>query len=85
MILLLGAGGQNLKFNGDYKVYFEEDNTQRLAFERMQAIFSKNVIANVLIAPRQGCVFNPNSLKLVADITADAWQTPLSSRVDSIA
>lgn len=85
IVLLLGAGGQKLKFNGDYKVYFEEDNTERLAFETMQSIFSKNEIANILIAPKDSDIFNPNTLKLLADITEDAWQTPLSSRVDSIA
>lgn len=85
IVLLLGAGGQKLKFNGDYKVYFEEDNKERLAFETMQSIFSKNEIANILIAPQEGDVFNPNTLKLIANITEDAWQTPLSSRVDSIA
>ncbi|GAA6184205.1 MMPL family transporter [Aliiglaciecola sp. NS0011-25] len=84
-IVLCGAGAQKLAFNGDYKVYFEKDNPQRIAFEEMQAIFSKNENANILISPKTGNVFNPTTLKLIADFTEDAWQTPLSSRVDSIA
>lgn len=83
-VLLCATGAQKLAFNGDYKVYFEEDNPQRIAFEEMQAIFSKNENANILISPKQGSIFNPKTLKLIADFTEEAWQTPLSSRVDSV-
>ncbi|MDO6710006.1 MMPL family transporter [Aliiglaciecola sp. 2_MG-2023] len=84
-IAVCGSGVSKLKFNGDYIVFFEKDNPQRIAFEEMQAIFSKNETANILIAPKQGSIFNQNSLRLVAEITEDAWQIPFSSRVDSIA
>lgn len=84
-VVLAAVGAKNLVFNGDYKVYFEADNPQRLAFEQMQAVFSKNETANILVAPKQGSVFNSRTLKLVADMTEEAWQTPLSSRIDSIA
>lgn len=84
-VVLAAIGAKHLAFNGDYKVYFEEDNPQRLAFENMQAVFSKNEAANILVAPKQGNVFNPRTLKLVADLTEQAWQAPLSSRIDSIA
>jgi hypothetical protein len=85
IVIMCGAGAQHLKFNGDYKVFFEADNPERLAFENMQATFSKNESANILVVPKTDSVFNPKTLKLIADMTEDAWQTPLSSRVDSIA
>ncbi|MEP4891419.1 MAG: MMPL family transporter [Aliiglaciecola sp.] len=84
-VFICATGAQKLAFNGDYKVYFEKDNPQRIAFDEMQAIFSKNENANILISPKSGSVFNPTTLKLISDFTEDAWQTPLSSRVDSIA
>ncbi|GAA0857982.1 efflux RND transporter permease subunit [Aliiglaciecola litoralis] len=84
VVLSLGSGAQFLKFNGDYKVFFEEDNPQRVAFETMQATFSKNESANILVVPKQKSIFNPKTLKLITDITEDAWQTPLSTRVDSV-
>ncbi len=85
LIALTSMGGKNLTFNGDYKVYFEKDNPQRVAFEQMQGVFNKNETANILIAPKQGSVFNPTTLTLLANMTDAAWQTPLSSRIDSIA
>ncbi|WJG08475.1 MMPL family transporter [Aliiglaciecola sp. LCG003] len=84
LVVLASAGGQFLAFNGDYKVYFKQDNPQRLAFEQMQAVFSKNESATILVVPQSGSVFNTRTLTLLTELTEDAWQTPLSNRVDSI-
>ena len=51
----------------------------------MQKVFNKNESASVIIAPKSGDVFNQETLTLIKEFTDDAWQTPLSSRVDSIA
>lgn len=84
-IVAASYGAKNLVFNGDYKVYFEEDNPQRVAFENMQAIYTKNETANIIVTSKEGSIFNPESLKLIADMTEESWQTPLSTRIDSIA
>lgn len=92
LVLFLGVvflfasaiGGQNLYFRGDYKVFFEPDNPQRVAYEEMQDIFSKNENATIIIAPKSGNVFNKETLTLIKELTDEAWQTPRSSRVDSI-
>lgn len=87
LVLIAGAsfGGKNLYFRGDYKVFFEEANPQRIAFEEMQAVFNKNETANIIVAPDSGDVFNKRTLTLIKEMTDEAWQTPLSTRVDSIA
>jgi uncharacterized protein len=77
-------GAKNLYFRGDYKVFFENDNPQRLAFEQMQATFSKNDNASIVIAPHSGNVFTQETLFLIREMTKEAWQTPLSIRVDSL-
>jgi len=77
-------GGKDLYFRGDYKVFFGDDNPQLIAFEKMQGEFNKNESANIIIAPKSGDVFNPTTLKLIKELTDDAWQTPLSTRVDSL-
>lgn len=82
--MLAGMGGQSLYFRGDYKVFFGKDNPQLMAFERMQETFSKNESANIIIAPKSGDVFNKTTLQLIKEYTDEAWQTPLSSRVDSL-
>jgi predicted RND superfamily exporter protein len=86
-ILFIGAtgyGAQNLYFRGDYKIFFEDKNEQLMAFEQMQRVFNKTSSASIIIAPHSGDVFDKASLELIRDITEGAWQTPYSSRVDSI-
>jgi uncharacterized protein len=82
--LLAALGGKNLYFRGDFKVFFEADNPQLIAFEQMQNSFSKNDNASIVIAPHSANVFDRQSLKLIEQLTNDAKQTPLSTRVDSL-
>ncbi|MBT0587602.1 efflux RND transporter permease subunit [Alteromonas oceanisediminis] len=84
LLVALAAGVQNLYFRGDYKVFFQPDNAQRMAFEEMQNIFNKNENASIVIAPKSGNVFTQETLTLIHDLTEASWQTPLSTRVDSI-
>lgn len=85
--LIAGAsmGAKNLYFRGDYKVFFEDDNPERLAYEELQNVFSKNENVNIIIAPHSKSVFNPNTISLIKELTDEAWQIPMSTRVDSIA
>lgn len=87
IVLIVGAsfGAKNLYFRGDYKVFFEEKNVQRMAFEEMQDVFNKNETANIIVAPASGNVFTERTLTLLKELTDEAWQTPLSTRVDSVA
>ena len=49
--VLLGMGASNLAFRGDYRVYFETDNPQLLAFEQMQSVFSKSENVSYMVVP----------------------------------
>lgn len=80
----LATGAQNLYFRGDYKVFFGPENPQLQEFEGMQRTFSKNDNVAIVIAPKSGNVFNKDVFTLVTQMTEDAWQTPYSTRVDSI-
>ncbi len=84
LIMAAGMGGQNLYYRADYKVFFADDNQQLVDFEEMQRVFSKNENASIIIAPASGDVFNKNTLSLIKEMTDEAWQTPFSTRVDSI-
>lgn len=88
LVLLLTCvamiGAQNLYFRGDYKVFFEPDNPQRLAFEEMQNIFNKSENVAFMVVPSDGDVMKPSTLQLVVELTERAWQLPLSTRVESI-
>ncbi len=78
-----GAGGQ-MGFNSDYHVFFSEDNPQLLAYDGMQNKYTKDDNVFIVIAPKDGKVFSKETLTAVEELTAAAWQTPYSSRVDAI-
>lgn len=84
LIFAAAFGAKNLYFRGDYKVFFEESNPQRVAFEAMQDAFSKNDGVSIIIAPKAGNVFSIETLTLVHELTEAAEQTPFSTRIDSI-
>ena len=80
----LAIGCQNLYFRGDYKVFFAPDNRQLLDFEHLQRVFNKSDNGSIIVAPAIGTVFDEPLLTLIRQLTDDAWQTPYSTRVDSI-
>ena len=83
-VVLAGSGGQFLKFNNDYRIFFDGDNPQLMAFEQLQDTYTKNDNALLVLAPKSGNVFNKETMIAVADITERAWQVPYSLRVDSL-
>jgi predicted RND superfamily exporter protein len=77
-------GGKNLYFRGDYKVFFDQDFPQLVAHEEMQRIFNKNDNVSIIIVPKEGTVFTEPMMAQIKELTDEAWQTPFSSRVDSV-
>jgi predicted RND superfamily exporter protein len=84
IVVVLASGARFLKFDNDYRAFFDGDNPQLVAFENLQSTYTKNDNVLMLLAPRDGKVFTQSTLKAVVDITERAWQTPFSLRVDSI-
>ncbi|WP_096087409.1 efflux RND transporter permease subunit [Agaribacterium haliotis] len=81
---LMALGSSQLNFRGDYRVFFGPDNPELLAFEDMQSEFSKSDNAVLLIAPQSGNVYTRQVLQLIQQLSEQAWQTPYSTRVDSL-
>lgn len=84
LIIIASIGIKDLQFRGDYNIFFDKGNEQLLSFERIQAEFAKTDNLAILVAPDNGNVFTPKILTLIQDLTEAAWQTPYSSRVDSL-
>jgi len=82
--ILATAGGKNLYFRGDYKVFFDDDFPQMQAFEEMQRVFNKTDNVSIIVVPKDGKVFTPSMMAQLKELTDEAWQIPYSSRVDSI-
>jgi predicted RND superfamily exporter protein len=84
MVMAMGFGAQFLTFTNDYRVFFGEDNPQLLAFEELQDTYSKNDNVMFLLVPEDGEVFTNRTLAAVAWLTERSWETPHSSRVESL-
>lgn len=84
VVFAAAYGGQFLGFSTDYRMFFGENNPQLLAFEKMQATFNKNDNVLFVVTPKSGKVFSNQTLTVIKDITKEAWQTPYSTRVDSV-
>ena len=84
MVMSMGFGAQFLTFTNDYRIFFGEDNPQLLAFEELQDTYSKNDNVMFLLVPEDGKVFSNRTLEAVAWLTERAWETPHSSRVESL-
>jgi predicted RND superfamily exporter protein/outer membrane lipoprotein-sorting protein len=84
LTLGMGSGLQHLQFTSDYRVWFADDNPDRVAFEKLQDTYTRNDNIMFVIQPKNGDVFNEDTLTLVKDITEQSWQIPFSIRVDSI-
>jgi len=84
VVFSLASGMRFLKFDNDYRVFFDGDNPQLIAFEELQTTYTKNDNVLMVLAPKDGKVFTAKTLEAVVDITKRAWQTPYSLRVDSL-
>jgi hypothetical protein len=80
----MGWGIQHIGFSSDFRVYFKEDNPELNAFEYLQDVYTKNDNVVYVLQPADGVVFSRQTLSAVNWLTEQAWQTPYSSRVDSL-
>jgi predicted RND superfamily exporter protein len=80
----MGAGARHLTFTNDYRVFFGEENPQLMAFENLQDTYAKNDNAMFILVPADGQVFTRETLGAVAWLTERAWETPYSTRVESL-
>jgi len=84
LTLFMAGGMQFLAFNPDSRVFFSEQNPQLLAFEELEDTFSRNENIYFALRPEQGNIFARETLQIIHELTEASWQTPFSSRVDSI-
>ena len=84
LVGLMASGAKNLSMTTNYRVFFSEDNPQRMAFEALENTYAKNDNVMFVIAPDDGVVFSQKMMEAVYELTDQAWQIPYSSRVDSL-
>ena len=84
LMLAVTAGARFITVTSDYLVLFRDDNPQLLAFQALENTYSATDRALIAVAPREGSVFTREALGAVVELTDAAWETPYSSRVDSL-
>ncbi len=85
LLLAVGLGSQGkMQFDGDYHVFFSESNPELEAFDALQDKYTKDDNIVLVLAPKNGDVFTKENLVAIEELTAEAWNTPYSSRVDAI-
>jgi len=89
LVVSLAGGMRFLQFTSDYRIFFDEDNPQLLAYEALKDEYQHSDNVVLVIAPKsetgRATVFKPETLRLLEQITNDAWLLPYVIRVDSIA
>jgi len=85
IITLIASSG--LPFVGishDYQDYFDADNEQLIAFNKVQDEYVNSDNILVAVDPRHKGVFQREFLSLIEQMTKHAWQVPGAIRVDSL-
>ncbi|MEL6677197.1 MAG: MMPL family transporter [Pseudomonadota bacterium] len=77
-------GASTLRFAGDYRVFFGDENPDFIANEQAQASFGKPDNIAFVVIPKGGNVFTEDTLTAVHALTEAAWRLPYVSRVDSV-
>ena len=85
LVTLAASGSLFLKTSTNYRMFFAKDNPQLLALESLENTYGKNDNVLILIVPEDRDFASEQALTAVAWLTDHAWQTPHSTRVDSIA
>jgi len=84
VVFTMASGARFLSFATDYEIWFSDDNPQYLDFSSIQKTYVKADNVVILITPKDGEVFNQQTLASVEWLTNAAWQIPFSTRVDSL-
>lgn len=86
VLLTIGSvmGAKNLYLDPDARIFFDPKNPDRIALDEFEATFAKDDNLMIVIVPKGGDTFTPETLAAIGDITEQAWLLPFVRRVDSL-
>ena len=85
LVAVAASGILFLKFSTNYRMFFSQDNPQLLALESLENAYGKSDNVLFMIVPEDRDATSEQALAAAVWLTERAWQTPYSTRVDSIA
>ncbi len=84
MVVLMAYGIRYTEISSDYRYFFGPDNPQRVAFEKLQNVYSQDDSVFITVTPKDGVVFKKQTLEGLRYLTQQSWLLPFATRVDSI-
>jgi len=83
-ILSLATGARHLELEQNYRIFFSPENPQLVAFDNLEAMYTKIDTHQFLVHNASGTVVYEEALLAVRELTNAGWQIPFSTRVDSL-
>ena len=84
LTLLAVTGATRLGFIDEYRVFFGSDNPQLIAFDEVEATYTKNDNIFFVLETDDADAFSAETLTVVEALTDEAWKIPFAIRVDSL-
>lgn len=81
--LFLAAGLSRLDVSADNRAFFGSSNQEYLDLRRIDDTYTLSSTLLVMVVPPDGTAFEPDTLRILRQMTDDAWHIPYSLRVDS--
>lgn len=82
--LAMASGLRHFVFNDNYRVFFDKDNPELVAYDRILDTFSRDDSVYFVVTAKSGNVFDTDALLAIDELTEQSWLLPNAYRVDSI-
>jgi len=83
IVLALSVNLKHLAFEGDYRIWFDEDSKILKEYDEFRKVFGNDTANTVAFKDEKG-IFNKKALQTIDTITQQMWQMNHIARVDSL-
>ena len=85
VVSVLSLGLRSLSFNPDMRVFFGDSNAHSQDLAEFENVYGRASNIVFILTPASGEIFTPDVLTAIEELTTASWQTPYSTRVESLA
>jgi len=78
------AGLQFISMSPDLRVFFSDENPDKVELDAFEDKFVREDSGIIAIAPKSGVIFSPETIKVVHEVVERAWHLPYVRRIDAI-
>lgn len=85
LALLAASGLKDFRMDADPRAYFSEDNKHLQRFDQLEAKYGRVDAVMFALQIKDGELYSPQNLRLLKQLSDEAWMLPYVERVDSLA